>query len=195
MITLDEITLDDIKTKAAHLKVMGAYVQAPTPSIVGLSEDEVIASNDASALYPTTIIHQNIGFDTLRHRFYDPGIVESVIKLLVNVFENKNDQPQIIEQALNGFQNALEQVLKDFFKRKTVPKKNEFREFTLVYYTHLLKKIFKYDGKLEDIFKPIDNNTYFLLKSYLFPILEMVSWLSPQNRGYNQLTISRIGNK
>jgi hypothetical protein len=57
---------------------------------------------------------------------------------------------------------------------------------------HLLRKILEYPGSLEDIFKPINDKTYILLKSYFFPFIEMISWISPQNRGYNKTIVEYI---
>jgi hypothetical protein len=55
-----------------------------------------------------------------------------------------------------------------------------------------LEKILSYNGKLEDIFEPKDDKTYYLLKSCLYPILETITWLSPQNRGYNQMLVEYV---
>jgi hypothetical protein len=49
-----------------------------------------------------------------------------------------------------------------------------------------------YKGDLQNIYKPVDDETYYLLKSCLFPLLETITWLSPQNRGYNQLIVDYV---
>jgi hypothetical protein len=81
---------------------------------------------------------------------------------------------------------------KDYFKRKKPVNKKEAEEFILKYYPLLLKRIISYPGKLDDIFEPKDDKTYYLLKSCLFPLLEMITWLSPQNRGYNQTVVNYV---
>ena len=188
----DPFDVDTIKKYAWHLKVMGAYVQAPVPRIIGLSPYEVLISNDASALYPTSMIYSNIGFDTIRHRFYDGGIIKPFLNLLIQTFEMKKNNPGVIEQAYNGFKNALDQALKDYFTRRTVQNKKEVRLFTTEFYPYLFRKLISYDGDLQDIFKPINDQTYYLLKSYLYPLLETITWLSPQNRGYNQTAVEYV---
>ncbi len=187
-----ELSQENIKKFAWHLKTLGAYVQQPTPSVVGLDSKTVIASNDAAALYPTTGIYQNLGYDTLRDRLYDAAIVRQIINLITKVYDTRDKQPQIIDSALFGFKNALIGTLTEYFKIKSVPNKREAKEFTLVYYPILLERILKYDGKLDDIFHPKTDEQYYLLKSCLYPILETVSWLSPQNRGYNQTVVDFI---
>jgi DNA polymerase elongation subunit (family B) len=186
------LDLDTIKKHAWHLKTMGAYVQQPIPAIVGLDEKTVIASNDAAALYPTTGIYQNLGFDTLRDRIYDANLVKKLIQMITKVFEIKSSNPSAIDSALFGFKNALSSVLNDYFQRKTVQNKKEAREFTLVYYPILLERILKYPGKLQDIFNPKTDQQYYLLKSCLYPLLETITWLSPQNRGYNQTVVDYV---
>ncbi len=183
---------ETIKQFSWHLKTAGGYVQEPSPTIVGLDNNTVIGSNDAAALYPTTGIYQNLGYDTLRDRIYDAGIVKQIIKLITSVFETKDTNPSIIDSALFGFRNALTGIVSDFFKRRTVQKKGEAKAFTLVYYPILLERILRYEGPLEDIFRPHTDQQYYLLKSCLYPILETITWLSPQNRGYNQTIVDFI---
>lgn len=183
---------DTIKKYGWHLKVLGAYVQEVTPGIVGLNNTSVISSNDAAALYPTSIIYSNIGFDTLRHRIYDANLVRSLIGLIQNVYSTRAQNPTAIKSALGGFTSALDQILKEYFKTKTIQNKKDAREFTLEYYPYLLKKILMYRGQLKDIFEPNSDETYYLLKSCLHPLLEAITWLSPQNRGYSQVLVDYV---
>ncbi len=192
---MNEIELPDqetIKKFAFHLKTLGAYVQQPEPAVVGLGENIVIASNDAAALYPTVGIFSNLGYDTLRDRVYDASIVRQIVNLLKNVFKSKDTNPQVIDSAIFGFRNALLGTLTEYFKRKSVPNKKESRDFTLLYYPILLERILRYEGTLEEIFEPKTDEQYYLLKSCLYPLLETVSWLSSQNRGYSQTIVDYI---
>jgi len=188
----DILSLDNIKKYSWHLKVMGAYVQQPTPAIVGLDLQTIIASNDAAALYPTSIIYSNIGFDTIRHRVYDTHIIRNILRLIEGTFKDKENNPAIIDSALNGFTTAIGTITKEYFKNKSVQNKKEAYEFTITYYPMLLKKILTYHGKLDDIFNPKDDQTYVLLKSCLYPILEAITWLNPNNNGYNQLLVNYV---
>ena len=60
--------IEEVKEYACHLWTMGAYVQKPTPQLVGLKDNEVIGAQDAKSLYPTIMALLNIGYDTLRGR-------------------------------------------------------------------------------------------------------------------------------
>lgn len=186
------IDTDTIKAHAPHLKVQGAYVQQPVPAIYGLEKDIIIGSNDADALYPISIMHQNIGYDTLHSRIYDTPMIKQVLYLMETVFEQRASDPNIIQSAIDGFTSALFQTTREYFSRKTVQKKKEVQEFIIKYYPELLRRILTFDGELHEIFEPKTDEGYILLQSCLFPILETVVWLSPQNRGYNQTIIQYV---
>lgn len=185
------IPSDKISELSWHLRVLGAYVQKPNPAIHGFQDDTVIISNDANALYPISIVHQNLGFDTISGRVYDTGAIQNIVGLIEKVFSIKN-QPGIIESAVSGFTSAIEFQMKDFFTRKTTPNKKERLEFNKEYYSELLRKILSYDGKIEDIYTPINDRTYLLLKSCMYPLFEAISWLSPHNKGYNNTIVDYV---
>ncbi len=179
---------ENIKSFACHLKTMGAYVQQPVPAIVGLSDYQAIGSQDAKSLYPTIMVLGNIGYDTLWGRTYDYNIVGKIIQYMENSFTKKQDIPA----AVAGFENALKLLLKTYTMNNKVQKKGEFIEFTTDYYPKLFKTILSYRGNIEDIYSPKDDETYFLLKSCLFPILEAITWLHENNRGYNNTIIDWV---
>lgn len=182
------LTAENIKEFACHLKTMGAYVQQPVPAIVGLSDYQVIGSQDAKSLYPTIMVLGNIGYDTLWGRVYDYNIVGKIIGYIEHSFKDKKS----IKNATEGFTNALTLLLKNYTKINDVQKKQEFIEFTTTYYPKLFKTIISYKGNIEDIFIPKDDETYFLLKSCLFPILEAITWLHENNKGYNSTCIDYV---
>jgi len=84
------------------------------------------------------------------------------------------------------------QLLKNYSTTHNVKNKKEAELVTTEYYCELLTKIINYDGKLDDIYTPIDDKTYYLLRSCFFPLIESISWLSPQNKGFSQITIDYI---
>ena len=93
----------------AHLSTKGAYVQKPNPQIVGRDPRTVIGSQDAKSLYPTIMVLLNIGFDTLKGRFYDEVIVgkflhmlENHLALLKTVTENKKEILQELNSKFAG---------------------------------------------------------------------------------------------
>ena len=184
----------NFKKYAWHLRVQGAYVQSPVPGIYGLNENEVIASNDASALYPTSIIFSNISNETLKCRLYDTNTVKNIVFLIQKIFElkKKTTIENIKKQVLPSFNNAMQVLLKEYFKRHHVSNKSDATKFTEEYYNYLLEKIIEYPGDINSLFEPKDDAGYITLRSYFFPLIESISWLSPQNKGYNQIIIDYL---
>ena len=187
-----EIKMQDIRSFGAHLRVQGAYVQQPTPGIVGLDNISIIMSCDATSLYPTSEILSNIGYETLKGRIYDVGILDSLIGLLYTVQKNKDKGPQVLQQALPAFENGVLGMIKNYTKRKSVQNKKDFTETNIAllrtYFTKLSRYILE-KGNLEDIFEPETDLQYFLLKYNLFPLMESMFWLSEKNKGYSELIV------
>jgi len=191
---MKEISKKTLKENSWHIKVMGAYVQQPVPGIYGLEDDTIISSVDAEALYPISTIYSNISAETLYGRLYDSSTIQNFISLIQKVFEMKKTQKpeQIINLVVPSFKNALIQLLKNYAKHNNVKNKADAELVTTEYYPELLSKIIRYNGRLEDIFTPKDDKTYYLLRSCFFPIIESISWLSPQNKGFNQTIINYV---
>lgn len=187
-----EINLDDIKNYAWHLKVQGAFVQQPDPNIYGLKNNEVILGDDATSLYPISLVHQNIGYDTLYGKIYSEAAAASLIGLIERTFKERTKNPQLVYEAVKAFKNAIKILIESFHKVKKIQKKKDVIEFSQNYYGELLKRIVSYKGNLNDIYTPKDDKTYYLLKSCLYPLLETIDWLSPQNKGYNEIIIDYV---
>ena len=190
-----QIDLKDIRKYGAWLRVQGAYVGEPTPDIYGLNEREVISSNDATSLYPTSEILSNIGYETLFGRVYDAGILDNLINLLTAIEKNRNKGEIVLKQALNAFEPAIKNLLKNYTKRKSVQNKSEFTNVNLKALINFFINISEYllSGKtLENVFKPSTDYEYFLLKSNLFPLFESVNWLSEKNKGYSELIVDYV---
>jgi hypothetical protein len=182
------LTQENIKQFACHLKTLGAYVKSPIPGIFGLSDFQVIGSQDAKSLYPTIMVLCNIGYDSLYGRVYDWNIVGKILTYLENSFPQKDKSKQI----LDGFSNAINVLLKNYTMNNDVDKKKDFMEFNNIYLTKLFRSILLYNGKLEDVYEPKDDESYFLLKSCLFPLLESLTWLHENNKGYNNTILDWI---
>lgn len=177
-----------IKKYACHLKTMGAYVQEPIPRITGLDMYQVISSLDAKSLYPTIMVLSNIGYDTLYGRIYDDIIIEKLLSFLISSFNEKDK----MKLAIGGFETAISNMVKSYSKSEDIQNKKEFLEFTVGYYSKLFEVLISYPGKLEDIFEPKDNDTYFLLKSCFFPLCEAITWMHQYNNGYNRTVVDYV---
>jgi len=193
--SLRELQLKDVKKYGAWLKVQGAYVQQPDPSVVGLEKDIVVASFDASALYPTIEILFNIGYETLKHRVYDTGIHDNFINLIYTISKNKGKLDIVKPQATKAFEIALDNLIKNYTSRKSVGNKTEFTDVNKLMLMRSFEKIIDYlldpnpNNTVENLFSPKTDQEYFLLRSNFYLLMESIYWLSERNKGYCEFVV------
>lgn len=184
------ITKDIVRQFTFGVKVRGAYVQQPERArLVGIKEDVSIFSVDAKALYPSVMIFNNISEETLRGRVYDSVIVSKALDILKKAIEaDENTRKQI----KSVFKDALFQQFHMYVQREKPQKMKETLEINSVYYSNLFNTIVDSGYSFKNICEPIDDRSYYLLKSYLHPLLEALTWTSPYNRGYNNTITSYV---
>ena len=187
-----EYKQNDVKDFAAHLKTLGAYVQPPIPQIVGLSNYQVIGSQDAKSLYPTIMVLLNIGYDTLRGRIYEWKIVGPVFGMMQRIMEIKKDDPESLEIGLSNFKGAISAMAKSYCARNKEDKKAEFISFTTEFYGECFRKIINFSGTFESILNPTTDEEYYLLKSAMYPLFEALTWISSHNRGYSTTVVDYV---
>lgn len=175
----------DIQKLAFHTKTLGAFVQEPNPSVVGLSDIDVIASVDAKSLYPTTMVNGNIGYDTLFARVYDSAIIGKTIEYIYQIFNKKFSDPSTVDKAFVAFRKNLLQMIEDYISQNKADKAAEIKNFAPDYYATLFYKIISYRGNLENIFRPQTDEEYVLCKCCLYPLLETLTFISKKNPGYS----------
>jgi len=182
--------INDIRKFFFALSVKGAYVQtAPEKGrLVGLEDDQFILSIDATSLYPSAMILNNISEETFYGRVYDEVIVDKFMNLLKATL-SEQVSPQ---QATNMIEQAFMMQFTEFTKREKINKQKETVAFNVKYCTHLFSRIANSQEKFEDILQPKTERQYRLLKSYLHPILEAITWTNPNNRGYNNTIVNWV---
>lgn len=175
----------EIQKLGLHTRTLGAFVQEPIPSVVGLASNEVMASVDAKSLYPTTMVNGNIGYDTLFARVYDAQIVGQIIAFLNQIFTKRVSDPSAVIKGYEAFKKNLKPMLDDYTSRKQVQNAGELKKFAGEYYSMLFFKLVSFRGQLENIFRPQTDEEYVLCKSCLYPLLEAYTFISKKNLGYN----------
>lgn len=182
----------DIQKMAFHTKTLGAFVQEPVPSIVGLKDNEVIASVDAKSLYPTTMVNGNIGYDSLFGRLYDSVIVGPTIEFIKQTFIKRNTDPKFIEMGYAAFKKSFAQSVTDYVALNSVDKAAEVKKFSAEYYSALFLKIITFRGNLENLFFPQTDEEYVICKCCLYPLLEAMTFISKKNLGYSSTICNYI---
>ena len=182
----------DIQSLSFHTNTLGAFVQEPLPSVVGLKPNEVIASVDAKSLYPTTMVNGNIGYDTLFGRVYDAAIVGSIIDFMTMVYQKRVQDATVVEKSYITFKKNISTMVDDYVSRKSVNSAGDLKKFAPEYYGMLFYKLISYRGPLEGIFRPQTDEEYVLNKSCLYPLLEAMTFISKKNLGYNMTVCNYI---
>ena len=191
----DTIKKSDIADLAPHVMTMGAYVQQPFPSIVGLKDDEALGSQDAKSLYPTIMVLMNIGYDTLRGRIYDMAIVGNLLKGVRLLQELPLDQMLQKKSGILDLGSKFQLLAKAYADGGNLSAKlakSDFIEFCGIYYKNCIRQLVEYSGSFDDILRPFNNETYFLLKSCLYPLLEAMTWIHKFNKGYSQVAVDWV---
>ncbi len=190
---MEEYKLSDVKKFAAHLKTLGAYVQQPTPAIVGLRSDQVIGSQDAKSLYPTIVVLLNIGYDTFRGRIFDWSIIGKLFEYMCKMKDMKKDDPDIIETSISNFKTTIFDVATRYANRtKMKDSKEKFKQFSRDFYGSLFAQILRADETMQQIMHPRTEEEYYLLKSCLFPLFEGFTWIHEANKGYNNTCVDYV---
>lgn len=189
----DGYKVKEIKDLAAHLKTMGAYVQQPNPQVVGLSNFQVVGSQDAKSLYPTIMVLLNIGYDTLRGRIYEMKIVGKAFNMMKSIHALKFEDEDAVEMSTANFRSALKNMAKMYTDREKMKEsKAEFIKFSTDFYGECFRKIVDYKGPFENILNPTTDQEYYLLKSAMFPLFEALTWISAINKGYSNTVINYV---
>ncbi|MEM4385970.1 MAG: DNA polymerase domain-containing protein [Candidatus Anstonellales archaeon] len=175
---IDKITRDDFREVISRYP--GAYVKTPIPKVI--SDGSLIIDLDATSLYPSIILQHNISFDVFIGQVIDPGLykfIEKMSELVSNGYITK-DVASAIERFIN--ESDLESQNKTKFK-------------SITYYTImlLLESICKSGENFNDILNPKSDRASILLKNYLIPLIDAVSYIHPRvSKDYNKIIYDYI---
>lgn len=155
-------------------KFKGAHVNDPTPRII--KDGSLIIDLDASSLYPSMMLQSNISFDVYRARIIPP-----VTYKFLNILEQRVGKQLLDKELINSIHDlCIKFVYDEDVTDKIKTKRN-------LYYLilHLLQKIFKYSKNIENIYNPKTDSDQYLLKFYLIPLLDILSFIHPNSKSYN----------
>jgi hypothetical protein len=164
-------------------KLIGGFVQTPVSKIYGLVKDTVVMSLDAAALYPTIQMYMNLDYRTFQGKIFEPYTVEKVFKKLHPVMRDDitiEDKKILINDLKNTIYDDVEIYISKSLKRdKKGDKKNianikDVRSYLPDYIVSLYAILILSGEKLKDVINPKTDDQYYLLKSYLLPLLENV---------------------
>ena len=156
-------------------KYPGAFVKSPHPTII--NDGTIVIDLDATALYPSLILQNNISFDSYQARILPPCTYKTI--QLLNTVLSKNNYPTALPESL--FKMAVDYVaVKNITRKKTT--------ITNIYYIlmYLFQTLHKANLPFSQIIQPKTDKEITLLKTYLIPLLDLINLIHPANLDYNQ---------
>lgn len=130
-------------------------------------------------MYPSTMKQNNIGFDTFYGFVIDP-LCYKLLGILEKILGTKDNFPT---QLLSNFA----ELIVDFANNKSIGKLNKknFINHTYIILINALIVLKKHNIPLDKIYNPSNITEYYLLKSYLLPILDILIRIHKNSEDYN----------
>lgn len=182
----------------------GAYVKDPVPGVY----NGIICDLDASRLYPSVILQNNIGLNTFFGRIISPDVYNifnpenKVYKLYKTQPESKfiNTLGMTCLKLINNFVENISDESTDSndeyiptqdnkFKKKNGAKQQYY--YCLMY---LFLKILRSGMSLKQLMNPSNLNEYIITKVYFNNYIELCEILSKNEHEYNQIAYDYIIN-
>lgn len=182
--SIKKIDYDDIRSMIFTFP--GAYVKQPTPLLL---EDKniVTITLDASSLYPSMILQQNIGFDSFFGYVIDPICYKSM-EFYINCIKNKN----IPQQFYYSLSESCFRWSKNKDRQESIVKR-----FVKSYYTiaGLLVKAVNRNIDIKNLFQPKTYYEYLFVKYNFLVFLDLIQIIHPNHREYNNFVYDWLINR
>lgn len=153
----------------------GAYVKE-SPGKLFTSNDGMIIGLDASSLYPSMILQQNISFDSFFGRIIDPNIHKTL-----EFIKNNIDNHKILNQICG---NILELCI-DYVERTKPTNKNNAYQYNYYLTSYIFTKIIKECKDFNNLLQPKNYKDYLLLKNYFLVLIDMMEKIHKNATEYN----------
>ena len=183
--TISEISKEDFVKFTS--KFPGAYVKDTPVKKIFDHRDGVIADLDATSLYPSMIRQQNISFNTFYGLILDPNCYR-FFELLIDCKDNNKKLPSAIYKQIADF-------CKVYVRRAKFQNMNDAIQITYYIIVYLMKKILECPYPLRDILSNNEPKKYIIFKTYLIPLLNLISEISDQYKEYNTFVYNYLINQ
>jgi len=165
---------ENFKSFSLSFKYFGAYVRNPGKP---KKHSGLIVDFDQSSMYPSIDEMFNISYETYQGILYNYPVFK-FLSLLKEIINNQN------LELLQNLEKKLHFYVDDFVDNKLKPQsKNDIKKFNKELITYLLYTLFDSGYSFEDILAFKD---YYLSKTKLIPLLEIVNFIHPESKEYNE---------
>jgi DNA polymerase elongation subunit (family B) len=163
----------------------GAYVKEGQGKLYTLN-DGIIVDQDATALYPSMILENNIGTETYYGRVLDPSVYQFIQLCKDNFGTDKNMPPSVKTVIFDKITKAVTDKIKP-------QNKNDYKQYMYLIFMHLLNKLKDSNVPLSNILKPTSFKDSNLLKMYFIPLIDILNEVNSEGE-YNLFAYQYIIN-
>lgn len=151
-------------------KFPGAYVKE-SPNVIVDHNDGLHVDLDATALYPSMMLQNNISFDTYYGKIIDP-FVYKILGLLDKNLGSPTPLPL-------GIHNTIFDLIVKYVNRMSPQNKKKYMQAMYFMIMNLLETIKSNNIKLYNVMNPIDYTQHIILKLFLIPFLDLFTEIHP----------------
>ncbi len=139
-------------------------VKDPNPII---TTSGIVSDLDASRLYPSMILQQNVGFDTFYGRMLAPHMKNTIDFLQKFLGSFKKEPP-------SGFNTAIMNVAGKYVTKLDPQNKNDetIKVYLILY--NLFEKLRRSNIPFDQLINPTDERTYAIFRAYFMQYIELV---------------------
>lgn len=157
--------IDERTFKRVLSRFPGAYVKEGLGKLLTI-KDGLLVSMDASSLYPSMMLRNNISFDTYYGRVIDP-VCHNFIKFLkAHMGQNKRMSSSLKTQVFGNIKKAVDRI--------SPQNKNNYKQYLYFMFMSLLNKVMSTNKTFDEVTKPSSISDMLLLKGQLIQLLDLV---------------------
>ena len=153
--------------------------------VVGI-DDGLHIDMDATALYPSMMMQNNISFDSFYGRIVDP-LCYSILSHLTSVLGTNDGYAQ-------GLHNKIFDCVKKYVDKLEPQNKNDYKQAMYFIIMDCLLKLKLANRPVKALFNPETKRDYILLKRYMIPFLDLITEVSESGEEYNTFAYEHILN-
>lgn len=165
-------------------KFEGAYVTETNPRII---KSGITFNLDAASMYPSIMLQHNISFDVYKAR-----ILSSECYKILNYLDSILGKEKNIPEKL--IYSIFDLINKYIDSNNDIENKENFRRDIYFITLFLIKKLINSGLTLNQILKPSNNKSQFMLSFYLIHLLNIINWIHPNKNTYNDIVYDYLFN-
>lgn len=150
------------------------------------TDDGLHIDMDATALYPSMMMQNNISFDSFFGRVIDP--------ICYDIFAHVSSVLGTKQEYIGGLHNKIFDCVKKYVDKLEPQNKNDYKQAMYFIIMDCLNKLKMANRPVKDLCDPQTKRDYILLKRYLIPFLDLITDVSESGEEYNTFAYEYILN-